>query len=357
MVHVAASKTFICKNNNILEADFDNLNDPVWLESHYQQHLSISDAVKDLSVDAETYARRLKSFGIPIRNTISTSIGENELFEFIRSLYDGPMERHTKTVLNQNRQLDIYLPEKRIAFEYNGVYWHSELFKAKDYHQSKSLECISKGIRLFHIWEDDWLDPFKQRILKNTIRHIFGKTNDKINARDCSIKELDFKQASEFLNQYHIQGSCNASVYLGLVYHDQLVACLLMKKKQDNEWSLVRYASSHSVRGGFSKLLSHFKKTNEWKTIETFARLDMSYGDLYEKTGFTKQHITAPIMFYVSTGNQPKRHNRERFMKCKLSTLLENFDLNLTEHENMRNHGFVRLHDAGLIKYAISQQS
>lgn len=353
--HIASSKEFICKNWGFSNIEYDLLNDKEWIESHYAKHGSIQTACEHLPFDAETYARRLKQFNIPIRHTVSSSIGESELLDFISSLYDGTIERSNKTVLSDRRHLDIYLPDAQIAFEYNGVYWHSEAFKPKDYHQTKTLECMDQGIRLFHIWEDDWLDPNKQSILKTTIRHIFGKTNVKVNARECSIEELDFKQASEFLNKYHIQGSCNASVYIGLFHHDMLVACLLMKQKQDNEWSLVRYASSVSVRGGFSKLLSHFKKMKEWKKIETFARLDTSDGSLYCKTGFVFEHITTPIMFYVSTGNQPKRYNREKFMKYKLSTLLENFDPNITEHENMRNHGFLRLYDSGLMKFSMSQ--
>ena len=54
-------------------------------------------------------------------------------------------------------QLDIYIPSKKIAIEFNGVYYHS-IEKVNDifYHLHKTKLCEEKGIQLIHIWEDEW---------------------------------------------------------------------------------------------------------------------------------------------------------------------------------------------------------
>lgn len=88
---------------------------------------------------------------------------ENCLYEYIKTIYCGHVETHNRSVLN-GKELDIYLPERKLAFEFNGVYWHSDLFLGNNYHYNKSISCLNKGVQLIHIWEDDWLN--KQDILK-----------------------------------------------------------------------------------------------------------------------------------------------------------------------------------------------
>ena len=72
-------------------------------------------------------------------------------------------------------QLGIFVPSLRIAFEYNGEYWHSdEMIKARsrgkfktadEYHDKKMEECEHAGIILVFIWEQDWLND------RNTMEH------------------------------------------------------------------------------------------------------------------------------------------------------------------------------------------
>ena len=78
-------------------------------------------------------------------------------------------------------ELDIYLPELQLAFEFNGLYWHNELYKDKNYHLNKTEKCLEKGIQLMHIWENDLL--YKQDIVKSMILNKLVKTPNKIYAR------------------------------------------------------------------------------------------------------------------------------------------------------------------------------
>jgi predicted acetyltransferase len=124
--------------------------------------------------------------------------------------------------------------------------------------------------------------------------------------------------------------------------------------KGKSRWDLTRYATSVNVVGGFSKLLSHFKKNHEWNEIITFANLDYSTGNLYRKCGFDEVEITRPNYWYV-IGN--KRESRQKFMKHKLPNRIEKFDESMTEHENMLSNGIYRIYDNGSIKFKLKKGS
>lgn len=99
------------------------------------------------------------------------SKGEDELFEFVKSLSEDSIQRE-RTVITPY-EIDVYIPSKKIAIEYNGLAWHSEKFKhyeAKTYHLMKTNLCNEKGIRLIHIFEDEWLE--KKEIVKSMLTHI-----------------------------------------------------------------------------------------------------------------------------------------------------------------------------------------
>jgi hypothetical protein len=51
---------------------------------------------------------------------------EKELYEFIKEYYEGEIITNSKKIIPP-LELDIYLPDRHLAFEFNGLYWHSEL--------------------------------------------------------------------------------------------------------------------------------------------------------------------------------------------------------------------------------------
>jgi hypothetical protein len=146
-----------------------------------------------------------------------------EVYEYIKSLLPS------NTDIKQNErdpihplEIDIYIPHLKLAFEYNGLYWHGELNGEKDkkYHLRKTDECESKGIHLIQIIEDEWFD--KKDIIKTKIKHVLGCNNtEKIYARKCNIKIIDNNTKNDFLEKYHIQGKDNSSIRLGAFYNDE----------------------------------------------------------------------------------------------------------------------------------------
>ena len=70
-----------------------------------------------------------------------TSNHEVELGDFIASIVgEENIIRNDRTVLEGN-ELDVYVPFKNIAFEFDGLFWHSEVKKPnKRYHLNKTAK-------------------------------------------------------------------------------------------------------------------------------------------------------------------------------------------------------------------------
>ena len=102
---------------------------------------------------------------------ITASSYEEYVSDFISSFYNGTLIRNSKSIIPP-LELDLYYPEKHIAVEFNGDYWHSDKFKENDYHYNKYISCLNKNILLISIFEHEW--KLKQDIIKEYIINLFS---------------------------------------------------------------------------------------------------------------------------------------------------------------------------------------
>jgi hypothetical protein len=269
-------------------------------------------------------------------------------------LLEGFDVKYRAKILNNKRELDIYVPSLKLGIEYNGLYWHSEEKKTdKNYHALKTEECKKLGIRLIHIFEDEWLE--KREIVTARIKSILGR-DTRTYARNTIIKELSWKETAEFLDKKHIQGAGRPTGRnIGLFLSDALVAVmtfseLRFEEKEKNVYELVRYCSEGTVVGGFSKLLNHFIKSASPKKIISYSDRRWSIGEVYFKNGFNKVATTDPGYFWVKS---KKRFSRFMFQKHKLKDKLEKFDENLTEEQNCIMNGYSKIWDCGHDKWEL----
>lgn len=272
--------------------------------------------------------------GVTYKKYTSCSLTEKEILDFIKSIYAGEILENYKKALD-NYEIDIFVPEFNLGIEYNGIYWHRSNYKKignkfifdsgknPDYHQKKSLLAREKGIRLIHIWEDQWKDERLQPILKGILKAALHVSNlNRIPARKCILKELDAKTYRDFCDKHHTQLSRPAEIRLGLFYNDELVQVAsfskyraLNKSKTDihYDYEFVRGCEDFnhsSVNGGVSKLLAYFIKTYNPKSIICYSDLNLFNGIGYEKAGFKLDSITNPDKFYVTWDRQLKRIKR-----------------------------------------------
>lgn len=256
-------------------------------------------------------------------------------------------QTNVRNVIYPN-EIDIYIPDKKIAIECNGIYWHSDEKKSKKYHLNKYHECEKNGITLISLWEDQLQN--KPEICKNIILSKIGIYQKRYYARKCHIKEVSPDECREFLNNYHLQGYTNGHIRIGLYYNDELLSIMVFGKSRrcmnnkGGDWELYRFCNKCGIQiiGGSSKLFAFFIKTYSPSRIISFSSNDISSGSIYQKLGFHLDHET---IGYWYIDRKMKRYHRYSFTKGKL--INDGFDKNKTEREIMRNIGYYRIYDSG----------
>lgn len=276
----------------------------------------------------------------------NVSIKEKELYNYIKEIYLGSIIENYRDFY----EIDIYLPDLKIGFEFNGLYWHSDKFIEKEKHLKKLNYFKEKEIRIIYIWEDDW--NLKKEIIKSQIKNWLNLTNNKIFARKCQIKEItDNNVIRQFLNNNHIQGFIHSARKIGLYYNNELVSLMTFdkmegrKKLQDNEWNLSRFCNilNTNVIGSASKLLTYFIKNNNIERIISYSDKAWSDGKLYYKLGFNLLYESKINYKYIINN---KRVNKQQFTKKKLNT-------NISEKNKMIELNIPRIYDCGQLKFEL----
>lgn len=137
---------------------------------------------------------------------------EYDVRNFVRSIYSGKIICNSRSIIPP-LELDIYLPELKLAIECNGIFWHSDLTNTpKDYHFRKSIKCKNIGIHLIHIFEDEW--PNIKTFIQDVI---LGKSNQFIWKNDRYII-FDFNKQT-FKNVINFTGPVARSIDRGTIWH------------------------------------------------------------------------------------------------------------------------------------------
>lgn len=290
------------------------------------------------------------------------SLVENELMVYISEFIGGEnIYTNRRDILPNRLELDLYIPSHQLAIEVNGVYWHSEsMGKYRDYHLFKTEKCLENGIELIHILDFEWI--YKKPIIQSIIRNKLRNNQEKIYARKCEVKEIkDTKILKEFLNTNHIQGYSHASTNLGLYENNKLVSVMTFSKnrfkKEVEEYEMVRFCNllNINVIGGASKLFKYFNKNLNVKNYPIISFSDRRFfnGGLYKQLGFEFDKNTKPSYIYWK---DHKVLNRMSCQKHKLPKLLEKFDVNKSEYENMKVNGWRRVWDSGNTKWVYKKE-
>jgi G:T-mismatch repair DNA endonuclease (very short patch repair protein) len=262
----------------------------------------------------------------------------------------------TKAIYNDRKEikpyeLDIYFPEKKVAVEYCGLYWHSESAgKSKRYHYDKMIKCRERGIRLITVFEDEFIE--REQVVVSRIKNALGECSRKVFARKCSVSVLQSKTAREFLKKYHLQGPSPSKFYIGLFFKEELVGVMsggvLTRKhvtsKNTIELKRMAFLPGISVVGGASKMFKLFMaEATNLGAQEIRSYCDMRYGNysnaVYTKLGFVLAYETKTTPHYV-------RHQK-RYRNYSLRKTPEERETGKTEYELRLRQGYHRIWDCG----------
>lgn len=267
------------------------------------------------------------------------STPQTDIEQFITSLGVRCESNNRKIIKPQ--ELDIVMPDNKLAIEFNGEHWHDSAKAGKLYHQLKTEKTEEQGLQLLHIWSYDWFN--KTDIVKSIIMSKLGKSN-RIYARKCVIKEISNKEAREFYDKCHLKGYRQSLLHIGLVHNDKIVMCMSFSKHRTYEWELIRMANSlnTTVVGGASKILKYFELRQSPSCLMSYADRDISCGNVYQALGFEFVKKTIPSYWYYFKG---KVISRSHLQKSKLE------NTGMSESQVAAKLGFIRIDNSGNLLY------
>jgi hypothetical protein len=262
------------------------------------------------------------------------------------------VETNVTGLVQSRHEIDIFLPEKNLGIEVNGIKFHSDEYgKGEDYHLHKTRIFSDIGIQILHFFDDEISQ--KMDLVLDMIRSKSG-LNKSIYARNCSVRKID--NPADFLNSNHLQGSVHSSVAYGLFHNDELVSCMtfgglrksLGHSKKEGTWEMLRFCNRLGINvvGGASRLLRHFILDNDPDKIISYANLRWSNGNMYRKIGFFDDGVTKPGYFYFWKN---KRVHRYFLRKSELVKM--GYDPKKTEREIIEELGVPKIYDCGNIRF------
>jgi very-short-patch-repair endonuclease len=340
--------------------DDKNFNEKCFLTE--EKYVKVKKMMEFFNISESTCYQHLTKIGIEHKSRSGTSRYEQEILEFLQELNITNIIQNTKQIITPF-ELDFFLPDYKLAIEFDGIFWHSEQ-QGKDinYHLNKTTACESVGIQLIHIFESEWAQ--KGDIIKSILKAKLGRLKKFCGARQTAIREITSKESSSFLNKNHRQGSSPSSLKLGAFYKKELAAVMTFSKpsiakgRKDNNsltnYELTRFATvlGYNVPGMASKFLAYFKNNYLFDSLFTFADRRYSNGEFYKNLGFELTNTTRPCYWYFKNGSIDLKH-RFKFRKSELNKLLDRFNPNLTEYQNMIENGFDRIFDCGNYKFVL----
>jgi hypothetical protein len=296
----------------------------------------------------------------PVKNSSNIELEFEKILQDLNIVYS----KNNKNIINPF-EIDFYLEKHNIAFEINGNYWHSESYGGKDknYHINKTINCYNKGIKLIHIFEDEFLH--KKDIVKSRVKSILGLCSVKVFARKCDIRIIPNGEKKDFLTENHIQGDSIDKIRIGLYLGELLLAVMTFsherisngRETDENIYELNRFCvkNGYSIPGAFSKLLSYFRKNYKHDTIVTYSDIRWSGLDyknsVYHKNGFEYVKNTEPNYWYVKIGEFLKRIHRFTFRKSLILKKYPDLDKNKTEFQLLSELGYDKIWDCGSMKF------
>ena len=324
---------------------------------NYRINHYVNDHVvaKEMGISPCVVSRILREAGMDIVNM--SSLEQLIKDTIVENFPDLKIRVHARDVIAP-QEIDIYIPSLKLGIEVHGLHFHSEEYVNSKYHHNKFLVAQQTGVQLIQLFEHE-LDEKHLDLFVSMLRAKMGLCKT-IGARQLVLKEFSNEEISKFLNQNHWQTSSPAlqsPIKFGLVDENGMlyqVACFAPSRFEQGKWELIRTATlkGHVVNGGFQKLLKAFLKQHRVDLI-SYSDNRLFRGQSLEAFGFQRQ-FGSRIGYTWWKKNSLEVVPRYKAMKHKLGKLLgPDFNVNLTEVQNMHNAGYVRIFDAGQTKWVL----
>lgn len=236
---------------------------------------------------------------------------------------------------------------QNLLIEYHGLRYHSEFRNTRGIDEKKYLNAINGGYDYMLIYEDEW--QYKKDLVLKMIQNKLNINNVivKLRPKQCEIKITSNREISAFYKEHHYIGSCNSAFNMALMYNNQIVACLSLRKpvRQSNydfEISRMAQHSEFKVHGVWSFLFSKLKDYDINGRIVTYSDNRLFNGAIYQKLGFKYDGAVRADYYWVKNN---KRYHKSNLRKPK-GTII-------TESELRSSQGYKKIYDLGKKRWII----
>lgn len=214
-----------------------------------------------------------------------------------------------------------------------------------NYHRDKSTLAKDSGYNVIHVFDWDDIDKVVQLL----------KTRETVYARKCDIRVVSDVDTNNYLDMYHLQGTCRGQkIRLGLYYNNQLVSLMTFGKSRFNkncDYELLRYCSHYNVVGGANKLFKYFVDTYKPNSIVSYCDTSKFSGKVYDDLGFTLSKKNSPRKHWYSM--KEKRHITDGLLLSQGYDRLfkENHGKGTSNEELILSRGYLPVYDCGQSTY------
>ena len=108
---------------------------------------------------------------------------EKQVVDFVKSICEFQIIQNDKNIISPY-EIDVYIPQKSMGIQFDGLIWHSNKFKKDDFNLlHKTQKCQQIGIKLIHVFQDEWI--YNKDFVKKMIKLNF---EDNVNVYDYAEK-------------------------------------------------------------------------------------------------------------------------------------------------------------------------
>lgn len=227
-------------------------------------------------------------------------------------------EVNNRSVLG-GKEIDFYIPEKKIGIEINPSVSHNsnkyaknrgKFFGSKEelYHYDKYKAAEKAGIVLLQLFEYDLNPEQFDKKTKYLLKQKLCGYDEKVYARKtvvCEAKRDVRTKCVAFLNDYHLQGSATATKYFAMEYCGELVGVASFKQHKGYvELKRLCFKRGVQVLGGLSKFIkAYFKSDNSCDVIKSFSDNNIGDGVGYARAGAELVGEIKTSLCFISSTN------------------------------------------------------
>lgn len=280
-----------------------------------------------------------------------SSAAERDIVNFLQQVCNQKDVRMHDRFLIAPNELDIYIPDEKLAIEYDGLYWHNaDTLKSSFYHKMKTNLCDELQVDLIHIFENEMIIS-PNAVYDALKRHLCESSLVVVDAKECSIEEVEMDAAAEFASKNTI---CDlfldaGEINYGLFYKGEMISILSASKKSDGVCKILCACDKigMKVECGLSKLLQHLQQEHNVKklTVNINRRWPILANKFFNE-GFQLEKLTSIRALFYNTSCRSM--NKNLLNKKQMTQMIGSaYDDSISLKENAAKVKYKCIYDCG----------